>query len=70
ITEAPAAVGTKLLERARTVKLQKTRWFKKGQKKWRTGCGSMVSALKRRHGLTRCRHKGDDGMIIFGSVWE
>ena len=42
-------------------KLQKTRWFKNGQK-WRTGCEGRISVLKRRHGLNRCRYKGDRGM--------
>jgi IS5 family transposase len=45
-------------------KLQKTRWFKKGQK-WRTGCEGRISVLKRRHGLNRCRYKGHDGMKIW-----
>ena len=40
---------------------QKKRWFKKGQK-WRTGCEGRISLLKRRHGLNRCRYKGDAGM--------
>ena len=40
---------------------QKKRWFKKAQK-WRTGCEGRISLLKRRHGLTRCRYKGDAGM--------
>lgn len=43
------------------VALQKTRWFKNGQK-WRTGCEGRISVLKRRHGLTRCRYRGDLGM--------
>jgi len=42
-------------------KLQKTRWFKHGQK-WRTGCEGRISVLKRRHGLDRCYYKGDNGM--------
>lgn len=42
-------------------KLQKTRWFKKGQK-WRTGCEGRIRVLKRRHGLNRCRYTGDRGM--------
>jgi IS5 family transposase len=42
-------------------KLQKSRWFKKGQK-WRTGCEGRISVLKRRHGLNRCFYKGKDGM--------
>jgi IS5 family transposase len=42
-------------------KLQKRAWFKNGQK-WRTGCEGRISALKRRHGLARCRYHGMDGM--------
>lgn len=40
---------------------QKKRWFRNGQK-WRTGCEGRISVIKRRHGLTRCRYKGDNGM--------
>jgi len=40
---------------------QKQRWFRKGQK-WRTGCEGRISVLKRRHGLNRCRYKGEAGM--------
>ena len=40
---------------------QKKRWFRNGQK-WRTGCEGRISVVKRRHGLSRCRYKGDDGM--------
>lgn len=43
------------------IALQKTRWFKSGQK-WRTGCEGRISVLKRRHGLNRCRYRGDAGM--------
>jgi IS5 family transposase len=42
-------------------KLQKRPWFKNGQK-WRTGCEGRISALKRRHGLARCRYRGMEGM--------
>jgi IS5 family transposase len=42
-------------------KLQKQRWFKKGQK-WRTGCEGRISLLKRRHGLRRSLYKKDAGM--------
>jgi transposase, IS5 family len=42
-------------------KLQKRAWFKNGQK-WRTGCEGRISALKRRHGLARCRYHGMEGM--------
>ena len=42
-------------------KLEKQRWFKRGQK-WRTGCEGRISVLKRRHGLGRCRYRGIEGM--------
>ena len=50
--------STKSLERRRE---QKKRWFRKGQK-WRTGCEGRISVGKRRHGLSRCRYKGEAGM--------
>lgn len=50
--------GTRSPERR---KLQKRRWFKNGQR-WRTGCEGRISAVKRRHGLARCRYHGLDGM--------
>ncbi len=50
--------STKSAERK---KEQKKRWFRDGQK-WRTGCEGRISVVKRRHGLNRCRYKGDDGM--------
>src|SRR5712691_11144394 len=50
--------ATKSAERKRE---QKKRWFKNGQK-WRTGCEGRISVVKRRHGLNRCRYKGDNGM--------
>ena len=50
--------STKSPERKRE---QKKRWFRNGQK-WRTGCEGRISVIKRRHGLNRCRYKGDDGM--------
>ena len=40
---------------------QKKRWFRNGQK-WRTGCEGRISVAKRRHGLNRCRYKGEEGM--------
>jgi transposase, IS5 family len=42
-------------------KLQKKRWFRNAQK-WRTGSEGRISLLKRRHGLNRCRYKGQTGM--------
>jgi IS5 family transposase len=50
--------STKSKERRRE---QKKRWFRNGQK-WRTGCEGRISVVKRRHGLTRCRYRGEAGM--------
>jgi len=50
--------NTKIPERKRE---QKKRWFRNGQK-WRTGSEGRISVVKRRHGLDRCRYKGDTGM--------
>jgi IS5 family transposase len=50
--------STKSLARKRE---QKKRWFRQGQK-WRTGCEGRISVTKRRHGLNRCRYRGDAGM--------
>ena len=50
--------STKSAERK---KLQKKRWFRNGQK-WRTGSEGRISLVKRRHGLNRCRYKGQQGM--------
>ena len=50
--------STKSLKRKRE---QKKRWFRNGQK-WRTGSEGRISVVKRRHGLDRCRYKGDSGM--------
>jgi transposase, IS5 family len=40
---------------------QKKRWFRDRQR-WRTECEERISVSKRRHGLQRCRYRGDDGM--------
>jgi IS5 family transposase len=42
-------------------KFEKLRWFKRAQR-WRTGCEGRISILKRRHGFSRCRYRGLDGM--------
>lgn len=42
-------------------KKEHSRWFKKAQR-WRTGCEGRISVLKRRHGLDRCRYRGEEGM--------
>ena len=37
----------------------------------RTGCEGRISVVKRRHGLDRCRYKGDAGMerwVGFGVI--
>jgi IS5 family transposase len=55
------SVPDRKTESAERRKLEKQRWFQQGQK-WRTGCEGRISVLKRRHGLNRCRYKGDQGM--------
>jgi len=40
---------------------QRQRWFRRALR-WRTGGEGRISALKRRHGLRRCRYRGPDGM--------
>lgn len=50
--------STKSIERKRE---QKKRWFRNGQK-WRTGSEGRISVVKRRHGLDRCRYRGELGM--------
>lgn len=40
---------------------QKQGWFRRAMR-WRTGCEGRISALKRRHGLARCRYEGVPGM--------
>ena len=50
--------GTRSAERKAK---EKSHWFKKAQR-WRTGCEGRISVLKRRHGLDRCRYRGEEGM--------
>jgi transposase, IS5 family len=66
--EAARAMGVKYVSipnrstrSAERRRWEKQRWFKKGQK-WRTGCEGRISVLKRRHGLSRCRYHGLQGM--------
>ncbi len=40
---------------------ERKRWFRRALR-WRTGCEGRISALKRRHGLRRCRDRGTAGM--------
>ena len=55
---------------AQRKRLEKKRWFRNAQK-WRTGCEGRISLLKRRHGLNRCRYKGQPGIerwVGFGVI--
>jgi len=55
------AVPNRHSKSAERKRLQKKRWFRQGQR-WRTGCEGRISVLKRRHGLHRCRYRGEAGM--------
>src|SRR2546428_5725898 len=45
----------------RSKEKERKRWLRRALR-WRTGCEGRISALKRRHGLTRCRYRGVRGM--------
>jgi len=54
---------------------QRKRWFRRALR-WRTGCEGRISALKRRHGLRRCRYRGSAGMdrwvglgVVANNLW-
>ena len=55
------AVPNRNTKSAERKKKEHSRWFKKAQR-WRTGCEGRISVLKRRHGLTRCRYRGAEGI--------
>jgi len=55
------AVPNRNTRSAERKKKEHSRWFKKAQR-WRTGCEGRISVLKRRHGLNRCRYRGEEGM--------
>src|SRR6516162_5944393 len=55
------AVPSRSTKSSERRKLQRTRWFRAGQR-WRTGCEGRISVLKRRHGLNRCRYRGFEGI--------
>src|SRR3989441_171 len=44
----------------RSKEKERKRWFRRALR-WRTGCEGRISALKRRHGLRRCRDRGTAG---------
>jgi IS5 family transposase len=58
---ARVAVPSRNSKSSERRKLQRTLWFRAGQR-WRTGCEGRISVLKRRHGLNRCRYRGFEGM--------
>lgn len=55
------AVPNRSTRSAERKNLERSRWFKKAQA-WRTGCEGRISVIKRRHGLSRCRYRGVEGM--------
>jgi len=55
------AVPNRNTKSAERKKKEHSRWFKHAQR-WRTGCEGRISVLKRRHGLSRCRYRGAEGM--------
>lgn len=64
------AVPNRSTKSAQRKRLEKKRWFRNAQK-WRTGSEGRISLLKRRHGLNRCRYKGQPGIerwVGFGVI--
>ena len=55
------AVPNRNTKSAERKEKEHSRWFKQAQR-WRTGCEGRISVLKRRHGLSRCRYRGAEGM--------
>ncbi len=55
------AVPNRSAKSAERKKKEHSRWFRNAQR-WRTGCEGRISVLKRRHGLSRCRYRGIEGM--------
>src|SRR5712691_3189714 len=53
----PSKATKSITRRAR----QHERWFQRAQR-WRVGCEGRISVLKRKHGLTRSRYKGQAGL--------
>jgi IS5 family transposase len=45
-------------------KLQKSRWFKQGQR-FRAGLEGRISVMKRQHGFDKCRNKGQAGFDAY-----
>ena len=55
------AVPNRSTKNPQRKRLEKKRWFRNAQR-WRTGCEGRISLLKRRHGLNRCRYRGQPGI--------
>lgn len=55
------AVPNRSTKSAERLQHQKQRWFRDAQR-WRTGSEGRISVVKRRHGLDRCRYRGEDGV--------
>jgi transposase, IS5 family len=55
------AVPNRSTKSAERKKKEHSRWFRNAQR-WRTGCEGRISVLKRRHGLSRSRYRGIEGM--------
>ncbi len=55
------AVPNRSSKSAERKKKEHSRWFRNAQR-WCTGCEGRISVLKRRHGLSRCRYRGVEGM--------
>jgi IS5 family transposase len=55
------AIPSKATKSATRRARQHERWFQRAQR-WRVGCEGRISVLKRKHGLTRSRYKGQAGL--------
>lgn len=55
------AVPNRATRSAERKQWERSRWFRKAQA-WRTGCEGRISVIKRRHGLSRCRYRGLEGI--------
>ena len=55
------AIPSKATKSATRRARQHQRWFRRAQR-WRVGCEGRISVLKRKHGVTRSRYQGREGM--------
>ena len=54
--------GAESQHEERGTKEEGTQPLVRNAQRWRTGCEGRISVLKRRHGLSRCRYRGVEGM--------